>query len=414
MLVISFTVGMHETLFGGNKVVYPLMLFLSLMCAVSYLITNGIMLEKNAALIIWLMTLFPLFWNNQNIAHYSLVNATYEWGYVSVTILFICLSRTPRTLNWENAFGKVMICAGCFHAFVTLFSAVFPGVYKMLLGVLGSYSSDALYQYKQGLYPGLTPHYSTNGMYLALGVGACIGSLFASKKNKILHVILLLCVLTALLFTGKRAHIVFSAMVAFVMYYLSRQGGMASKLLKLIGVVLVSVTIFTIASSYVPQLNSVIYRFNASMDSGDISNGRSEQIATAIIYFSQNKILGIGWDAFKFLYQNASGVALNVHCVYAQLLCETGLLGFGLFIAFFILELIKCIKVLKNIHKRLDYPEQQVRNIYIAVFVELFFLLYCLTGNPLYDIQMFFPYMMSCALIEKRIKMDSIMESEIN
>lgn len=396
MLLISYTVGLHETLFGGNTIIYFLMIGLNALCLALSIRKYGVRIDNDISSILLLVAFFPVFINNQNIAHNSFLKSTYEIGFICIVALYFCLKQNPK---WKNMLSKIMLFAGCVHAMITLLSAIAPGLYKAILPLLGSNYSLVFYQYNQGLYPGLTAHYSTNAMYLSLGIGVCVANILVDKGRKITNIFIMLCVVGALLFTGKRGHIIFSAMGIFILYYISMRGKKLTKLFKMIGLMLICLTVFTVISSYVPQLNSVVNRFSALVESGDVTNGRDEQVAVALLYFNQHKLFGIGWDAFKYLYKNASGVALNVHCVYVQLLCETGIIGFVIFVAFFLSELIKAIKVLIFMTKATYFTANDMRNVYAVVFTEIFFLLYCFTGNPLYDMQMFFPYMLSCAFI---------------
>ena len=68
-----------------------------------------------------------------------------------------------------------------------------------------------------------------------------------------------------------------------------------------------------------------------------------------------------------------------------QLLCETGLIGFGVFMMFFATRLFKTFfSVMKS--RFLDNPLESGW-IKFSLFIQLYFLLYGITGNPLYDIE---------------------------
>lgn len=69
--------------------------------------------------------------------------------------------------------------------------------------------------------PGLTNHYSTNGIYLAIGLMMFSSSfLFEEGKNRRKSKIWLVLIVLALLLTGKRAHLLFSVFSIGVMWLL--------------------------------------------------------------------------------------------------------------------------------------------------------------------------------------------------
>ena len=118
----------------------------------------------------------------------------------------------------------------------------------------------------------------------------------------------------------------------------------------------------------------------------------------AFEYFKSNFLFGIGWDRFKYSYGVLSGSALNVHNVYIQILTEMGILGAIPFFAFFVNSLHHVFKVLK-IARDMDVINSRNKAfVMYALFIQIFFLLYCLTGNPLYDATTLFMYLLSCAI----------------
>ena len=91
---------------------------------------------------------------------------------------------------------------------------------------------------------------------------------------------------------------------------------------------------------------------------------------------------------------------VDAHNVYLQVLCEQGLVGEFLFMGGIISAYVKNWKLLKSVRlkkiQEIDNNKQQ----YLAVSlgIQSFFIMYCLTGNCLYDCEFFFVYMMCCAL----------------
>ena len=392
-LCYSFTVGLHKYYLGNGNLDFVILTLAVFFTIIGLAIRSNLNVHKQLCLLLFAITLVFVFYNNQNIEKYGIFRAKYELVYVLIVLLFIVLCQTHE---WGNQFVEVSSLATKIHCLATIILYFLPSFYAGAIAPLfGSMQRSLMNQYNLGCMPGITPHYSTNAMYLAIGAGVALAN-YICLKNK--NLICLLLMLIALLLTGKRAHILFGAVIFVIVFYITSPKK-PGRLFKTICFALAGIFVFYIAIQFIPALGVVVSRFSDGMEGSDITNGRAMQVALAMEYFNKNKLLGIGWDGFLHSYVNPSGVALNVHCVYAQLLCETGVIGFTTFVLFFIYEIVKAIRLLSYYADRQENNEEY-RNVYVAVFVELFFLLYCITGNPLYDIQLFFPYMFSCAIVE--------------
>ena len=100
-----------------------------------------------------------------------------------------------------------------------------------------------------------------------------------------------------------------------------------------------------------------------------------------MLYFEQSPVFGIGWNNFMKMF-----TLRNTHChnIYYQLLCETGIVGFSVFIFFFVTRIIGTIKKL-NLSIYMEMKEAPWLK--LSLFIQVFFLLYGFSGNPLYDIE---------------------------
>ena len=78
-------------------------------------------------------------------------------------------------------------------------------------------ASTILDQYHNAGIPGLTKHYSTNGMLLAVGT-MIFGSYALTEKRRSGYLLFLISV-AALLLSGKRAHTVFGLTALYLCYF---------------------------------------------------------------------------------------------------------------------------------------------------------------------------------------------------
>lgn len=149
-----------------------------------------------------------------------------------------------------------------------------------------------------------------------------------------------------------------------------------------------------------PSLSTTISRIASLFDGGDITNGRLYFYQFAIKWFKESPVWGIGWDGFKYRLNLEQGAYvgfisyMSAHNVYLQVLCEFGIVGFSVF----------CLKLIQDTlfyTKKINWKNRDIssrRNIMsFAVSMSIFFVLYCFTGNPLYDVEIFMPYMLSMA-----------------
>ena len=381
---------------GIQQYVYPniLILYFSLgYVMISPFFFGGVpkTLLRNYTDILMLLCIAILLLNrNQNFA-----NSEFEDGIVFVCIgVFFIFAK--RSNNWHKFVVPVMSIWIAIHTLVTILEYALPGFYmERIFPLMPEYAWQHLNAvFKSGYMPGLAVHYSTNGMYLAVSL-IVVGVLLMTgmhQKRKF-KIIALLLVAIALLLTGKRALILFSVFALIATYYVYNSNkpiGRNGKILLL--VIGISIAFF-IGSCFIPALSNFIVRFIETAAEGDITLGRFDQYRMAFALFGENPVVGIGWDAFKYIYADKFGSLLNVHNIFIQVLCENGVLGALPFFAFFIAMLYRAMSGLSLLRRKYT-------NLYataefflgLSVAMQMFFLMYGLTGNPLYDAQVFYPY----------------------
>ena len=110
--------------------------------------------------------------------------------------------------------------------------------------------------------------------------------------------------------------------------------------------------------------------------------------------FLENPIFGNGFGSYGYSFAQAGEynmgtiARMNAHNVYAQMLCETGVVG----TAFYILAIgggvSYTIKIIRNLPKDVDI---EIRSgIFFSLTVQIFYILYSFTGNCLFDIVFYY------------------------
>ena len=137
-------------------------------------------------------------------------------------------------------------------------------------------------------------------------------------------------------------------------------------------------------SSTVPQIRATIDRIIASKDSDDITSRRGPLYELAIEKWKEKPILGNGWGAYVLASHERFGITtygsdyMHAHNDFLELLCDKGLVG----IMVYVVILFWIIKGTYRIRNNGYF--QKFSFAYIV-----FFVLYSLTGTPLYIISNF-------------------------
>lgn len=282
------------------------------------------------------------------------------------------------------------------HICGTFFVQFFKGMYfsYILPWLSNGLDSVAYANIMNGYNPGLTLHYSTNGIYLSISTILFFCKYIKDKRKSSL--IFTILSLIALLLTGKRAHTLFVIVTCVAVYIFHCREKISNKLMKLFIVMIIGLISLLSLSTIVPQILNVFNRFEESIAKGEMLSGREPFYELAWDLWSKNKIIGIGWGAFSYYFQiNLYGPEfiygyLDAHNVYLQILCECGIVGFIFFISIAIYSFWRSwenIKELKNNFKKDIYFQ-----LLFSFGFQMFFLLYCFSGNPLYDIQCYVIY----------------------
>lgn len=233
-------------------------------------------------------------------------------------------------------------------------------------------------------FAGFTSQVGYTSFFISLGIGAvfCFKDTIYKKSWPFLMTIMF----SGLLLTGKRAPSVFLLVALLSIYFFSGYGkDQIMRFVKIIGILIAAVILLGVIAN-VTKIDGIIRIYDAVYEfltAGLVDDsGRNQLHEQALQFFKENPVFGIGWTNFRVMYSFRS---THVHCIYLQLLCETGLVGFGIFVTFFATRLMNTLTLVRK--TRLTGDMQEGSWIKFSFFIQLYFLLYGITGNPLYDIE---------------------------
>ncbi len=331
-------------------------------------------------------------------------NLTYMIRY-AVLVFIVILMKYDEEL-FHIIFNCILV-AGLMHVIATLWFYFDIDFYMTHIYPHFNSSQKAhLYEQVQKNHHavGLSNHYSQNGIYMAISLCASFALLFMkSHKNILWKILLLSIVLLALILTGKRGVLIFSVFAILVTYIICKEGAFTNKLVTVLFILSsVSLVIYAL-SFYIEGIAAAFERistiFWAKNENSDVSNGRFKLYAIAWNFFKESPILGIGWREFSkkvVNFYNQDSVLRDAHNVFLQLLCETGVIGFTIFISLFISAITQTIQLAVKSTKDLLYLSDRTKIVLtFSLCYQVFFLAYCITGNPLYDLETVYVYIIS-------------------
>ena len=318
------------------------------------------------------------------------------YGMCTIMLFDAKISENPKYLKMFYYISFIFLLG----TFIYLY---FPGIYesRILPSFVGSSQYARLVKWTNRtvylIVPGFTNQTSFNACHFIYGLGYLFCSRFAGEKFNIRKIIIAILLFISLVLTNKRAHFLFLFLALIVVYYMI--GDESKRIVRIASVIAIGVLV--IAGLYILISNvrfGVFIKLRQTLidfeNDEDLSGARGNLGSLAISYFLENPIFGIGWENFGI----KAGNGMHTHNIYLQLLCETGIVGFSCFVSFFVYSLTTAIRNCK-----LAITQEERTAAGFCLFMQVFFLLYGTTGNPMYDPPYYIPYFFCCAYsIHKR------------
>ena len=317
---------------------------------------------------------------------------------VFYTLLFLCMYVAAGERSWVTSCLRVLVAFAAFHAFCTIVFWLVPALYLPVKSAFfsGSYMAR---DYRSGF----TAHYSTNSIYLSLGLVSWACGLAGSReKVRIKDLMLSLMLLLALFLTTKRGPLVASVAAIVISYLFVNREKLTGTMLKTLVVAAIAVIAVGVLATFVPAVQATLERF-IELSDDETGNGRSYLYDCAWSMFYAKPLLGCGWGTYSkyvattslgAMYSNLGFSSMSAHNVYLQLLAETGVIGLAAFVVPAFLSILAAMHRSESLLEEGPYGDSFC--LWACLGVQIFFLIYCFSGNPLYDPQCYIPYFISC------------------
>ena len=299
----------------------------------------------------------------------SLLFSINVYSSISYIIMFMGLVGFKIIIdNFELSIDKVekiIISIGIIHVIATLLYLLVPNVIQVIASKILSVPSYIynINLFKHGMIAGIASEHGANAIFISIVLSIAISK--SITKPRLSNLLLTVMCIIALLLTGKRGPLianVIAFLVVFVKYNLKNK-----KAIRTFLAVCAFLSILTIILLQIPATNVVFERYNEAVENNELLTGREDFYNIQISSIENHFFTGIGIRGVHELIGNNDG-----HNIYLQVFAELGVLGI---ITLLIILLTNYINTLKK---------KNYESIIASLYFQTFFIIYGLSGNPMY------------------------------
>lgn len=294
---------------------------------------------------------------------------------VMLVIFFAFKLMLQRDFASVRKCSKWLYISALIIAVSIVLQAVVPSVVIALRKLLMSASAyNAATKLAGGnYYTGFDAHPASAVWICAIFMAFCIARLYNGQRFNLKMFFLIAVGVLATMFTKKRSVLLAMIIAVYFLYFLfSRQN--STRLIRLILISLALLLVAYIAYKTVPQVQFMV---DKTLSDRALS-GREDLWDVMIPMFQSAPMFGVGGGTLHSIY------GYGGHNVYLQVLAEHGIIGMLLFVGAFVYPMVRTALATRKYLKTNRGTKCAVWLV-AAVFMQIVFLIYCISGNPLYD-----------------------------
>ena len=346
----------------------------------AFVYLNG-KIKKQVIYLLWILYLAVVLINNKELAagvHLNTVRIV-----LCLSIVFVGMYSE----QWIKNIPRLIVLVGCFNVFFTWLFFLNNSLYEKFIALTYKAYQPGTYYGAYGYRAGIADHYSQNGTYITIVCLALIASLLSDVETKKKKSIAVLAVISigALLLTTKRAHLMFGIAAVILTYYALNPAKVFQKTFRLMLVVVLLLIVGPVITEMIPQLGDTLLKIqNVGTDSSSLT--RISMWTYAWQTFLEHPIMGIGWFGIRYssLASSIVDATTGCHNIYLELLAETGIIGFSVFAIAAVSSVIITFKSIQLLNYDKEY--NAYRPVLVtSLAIQIFCLIYGLTGNMIYD-----------------------------
>lgn len=352
---------------------------------------------------------------------------------VYVMSMIICMGfllfMQPGNIECKRVLTVFFVAACVFSGFVIFFTFFEELFWKGYFPILSRASKTYLLKYvNRGYSPVLGGSCTLTDYIIMLGIAAMVGQLISKSQKGIkrsLPLAPMFIFLLAILVVGRRGELLAIVVTLIFAYFLTQtKKQFIIKITVLITMGIAAIVVFVLSIDFLKEI-SFLSRYVMTVEnilSGqDTSSGRFELYTIALSVFAKNPLFGIGWGSFsqhvtaEFREVHGDSVA-DVHNIYLQFLCETGIVGTILILTPIIYIFVKTVSQTRRLYKR----EERTEDIILAaklsgasLTIQTFFLVVGFL-DPCFSKNIFWCFfIISVKMLEKAAQLEKHEESDL-
>lgn len=392
LIKISMTISAFMMFFGFYVANLFVLQFISIaFIAFYYLLTkNKLTIRKDT--VAWLFFLV--------VSIISIINSVSKTDSLEIVLLFACVIFIKVAYenigsDWQSFFIKLVGVFSFVHVAATIIQLLVPSLIGAINSIILSPVSQAYNTmfYESGSYAGITAQTTLTAFYISIFIIVIFCKILVKKQAR-RNIILLILGLIALFLTGKRGYLLFviATMMIMFLYSVIKDKKKALKYIFILSLVLFSINVVL---TKIPQTQVVFNKMAALEDYGDVTNGRDKLWSESLDLYYNNPVMGVG------IGNTSQYIGEYTHNVYIQLLAETGSIGL---IVYVIAVYCSLIRTIKEINREFDKTNKYYYYLITSLSLQIFYILLCFTGNPLFSNIYLTMYAVSISMCNKKVK----------
>lgn len=327
-----------------------------------------------------------------------------------VSFYFLCILFLLITPRKQEYIAEAARTFRKFAVFLSLLTILFSLSRNLYWNTYGRIVSTTTREYQQSLdakgYGVALGGVAFSEYMIFFGIVIEVALLLTDGKQKARSWIKLLIHFMAVYLIGRRSELLCALTTIIIVYILTGRG--SKSVIRLLTISLLAILVLWLGYYSLPLLASipsfsryytVINGVLSGTEIGKTTVGRTYLWNIALQLYSENKVFGIGWGGFAYHVPESIKVVYgdfigDVHNIYLQFLCETGIVGTVFILSCMGYCLFKSVNCVKMYNMSKEYI--------VSLMIQLFFLILGFM-DPCFT-KVLFLYMYSFALFLVSIK----------
>lgn len=403
LLYYIYMNGMRKIMIPQSAITIPVILAVVLFCTLCNsrfkMIVHGQLDAVQCAS--WIMIAVCISVHNT-----SLIEGLASGGMIQLYVMICFLLFAVVTSEWIGTWIKFSKFFVMLHGLATVVFYFSKPLYRTF--VKSFFARDTarvlMKYYNKGYMCGLSSHFSSNGMILAIGILFFFETIRykrkigGERKDLYFDYGCILSLVYALILSSKRSPFLAAVLAVVITYIVSRKKNIIKRLMVVAGVSGGLCGVYMLLVSRIPGLSTLIDKSEMLLNSSaGILNGRLSLWRIALEMFLENPLFGKGYGSFEKISAAADTFTTSAHNYYLQIMAELGIFGLILYMVAFISSAVLTYKQFEKV-RNCRNAEYLLMILSISLDIQVFVMIYSMTATSLMYYSIMIPYFLSCTV----------------